>query len=663
MNRKRWIGLLLWSLFIAGAAEAQQSWKVLPWKSHVTWYDYLTEKLHERYATRKQTLELALQNGTLKAYQDSIRARYLRLLGTLPSPSPLQAQVTFRRRESGYVLEHVLFESWPHHHITANLYEPENGRGPWPGVLFFCGHEMSSKATLTYQKSAMLFARHGFVVLVIDPISQGERIQLTDSQGRSLTRGATTEHTLLDAGSNLVGTSVAAYQLWDNERALDYLCSLPEVDTSRLGCLGNSGGGTQTTYFMAYDPRIKVAAPSSYVTRRERSLELLGPQDGCQWLCSEGQYGLDISDYLVAFAPKPVLILAGRYDFVDFNGVQDVYQELQHVYRNLGASDRVGLFATDSGHGIQKPKREAALGWFRRWLYADSQALSEGQLNSLSLADLQVSPTGQLNSSFSRERDIQNRNLSLGTSQIKHTRLTFSLSKVTTYLNAWLGKDSGRIQVDTQQLGTRTYRGASFTALVLRRAAQPPMPLWVHVPRHPSACSLLLSASGKDAVFSDSSLMQQMLLQPRILIVADLRGMGETADPAAFNDKKYMNREYRNAMISLFLGEPLPLQRLQDIRSLEALASVLSPGAARSLDIRASGPCAQAALLAAALDPHILSLELSREGPGFLDLLQHPLTPDAYSYIIPGALLHIDRSDLVRALGHRIHSPVNHPLP
>lgn len=663
MNLLRWTGLIFLGLLLAGPLQAQHSWQVLPWKSHATLYDYLTDQLHARYVKRTEELDRALKDGRLASYQDSVRIRYRKILGALPARTPLHAQVFGRRSEDGFVLSHVLFESWPQHHVTADLYEPASGKGPWPGVLFFCGHEMSSKATLTYQKTAMLFARNGFIVLEIDPISQGERLQLTDAHGRNLTRGATTGHTLLDAGSNLIGTSVAAYQLWDNERALDFLSSLPEVDTSRLGCLGNSGGGTQTAYFMAYDPRIKVAAPCSYVTRRERSIELLGPQDGCQWLCSEGKEGLDISDFLVAFAPKPVLILAGRYDFVDYNGVLDVDRELQGVYRNLGAPDRLRLLATDSGHGIQKPKRETALQWFRRWLYGDSTFIPEGDLNSLSAAALQVSPTGQVNTSYPHESDVQDRNLRIGEARLRQARRHLNLAVAARYLKSALCDSGSPLRVDTQQMETRLWMGHRLQAIILRRQGQPPLPLWLYLPAHPNGSTLLLSGSGKQAVLQDSSLMQAMFSRHRALILADLRGMGETADPAAFNDKKYVNREYRTAMLSLFLGEPLPLQRLQDIRSLVTLVSMLPPAVRRPLNLRASGACAQAALLAAVLQPGLRSLSLNREGPGLLEMLRNPLTADQYTYVIPGVLSYFDMNDIRKMLGHRIHKSVKHPLP
>jgi len=187
-----------------------------------------------------------------------------------------------------YRIENILFESLPEHHVAANIYVPE-GKGPFPAVLIFCGHEMTSKATESYRKTAILFAENGFVALVVDPISQGEMVQFTDDYGQRILRGSTTEHTLQNAGGNLVGTGVASYELYDNVRSLDYLISRQEVDAERIGCPGNSGGGTQTAYFVGFDKRIKVAAPCSFIARRERNLELRGAVDGCQHLPYEGR--------------------------------------------------------------------------------------------------------------------------------------------------------------------------------------------------------------------------------------------------------------------------------------------------------------------------------------------------------------------------------------
>ena len=115
-----------------------------------------------------------------------------------------------------------------------------------------------------------------------------------DKNSKSLTRGATTEHTLLNSGANLLGSSVATYEFWDNHCAIDYLCTRPDIDHSKIGVHGSSGGGNQTAYLIAFDDRIKVAAIGVYFTQRERMLEVYGPADGCQHMPYEGREHLEI---------------------------------------------------------------------------------------------------------------------------------------------------------------------------------------------------------------------------------------------------------------------------------------------------------------------------------------------------------------------------------
>jgi dipeptidyl aminopeptidase/acylaminoacyl peptidase len=252
------------------SAFAQKEYKVFDWRSEQTFNTFLMQEVHHQYDEREVDLKKALSSKpALIAYRDSVKARYKKLLGVLPKGRDLNVKITGSIQRDGYRIEKILYESIPNHHVTASLYIPD-GTGPFPATLLFCGHEAESKATESYQKTAILFALNGFVVLVIDPISQGERYQLTDKKGVPLTRGGTTEHTLVNAAANLVGSGAVAWQLWDNIRGLDYLVTRKEVDANRIGCLGNSGGGTQTAYFIAYDERIKVAAPCSYTSRRER---------------------------------------------------------------------------------------------------------------------------------------------------------------------------------------------------------------------------------------------------------------------------------------------------------------------------------------------------------------------------------------------------------
>ena len=149
--------------------------------------------------------------------------------------------------------------------------------------------------------------------------------------------------------------------------------------------------------------RVKVFAPCSYLANRERTLEISGPADGCAQIPGEGKEHLELSDYLIASAPKPILILAGRYDFIDYTGTLVAYHELKKIYTSLGQLQKIKLFTYDDGHGISKPKREAAVTWFRKWLYNDSTKITEGDIETLSEKDLFCTKTGQVNSEFPNE--------------------------------------------------------------------------------------------------------------------------------------------------------------------------------------------------------------------------------------------------------------------
>ncbi len=161
-----------------------------------------------------------------------------------------------------------------------------------------CGHDDNGKAAEAYQRGCILLAKNGIAALCYDPIGQAERRQLIDADGKPSGPGNTTEHTMLGIGALLLGRSTAGYRVWDGIRSLDYLAERPEVDAKRLGCTGCSGGGTLTSYLMALDDRVAVAAPSCYITSLERLFATIGPQDAEQNITGQVAFGLDHADYL-----------------------------------------------------------------------------------------------------------------------------------------------------------------------------------------------------------------------------------------------------------------------------------------------------------------------------------------------------------------------------
>jgi hypothetical protein len=166
--------------------------------------------------------------------------------------------------------------------------------------------------------------------------------------------------------------------------------------------------------------------------------------------------------------------------------------------------------------------------------------------------------------------------------------------------------------------------------------------------------------------------------QGTAVLLADLRGLGETADPGAALEPKYYNREYRPALLALHTGAPLLAQRLGDvgtlllfIRNYEALGTL-------PLLLRADGRAALVALHAAVLSPRVGKAPLPVPGaqplptsatslrpqvdqvqvsggpPAFQYFLENPAARDAYSEVLPGVLRAYDVPDLRRALGPRL---------
>lgn len=677
--------VLLLLLTLRTAAQAPTP--VIDWKAPATLPTYLLQQVHQQYAPRRAELAQALLSAAgTRAYRDSARARFSRVLGPLSARTPLRARVTGTVAQAGFRIEKIVYESTPHHHVTANLYLPE-GKGRKPAALLFCGHEPASKATPSYQQTARLFARNGFVVLVIDPVSQGERMQLTAPDGKFLTRGGTTEHTLLNAEAALLGRSLPAEQLWDNVRGLDYLLTRPEVDAARVGCLGNSGGATQAAYFMGYDDRVQVAALCSYVASGERNLTLTGPADGCVQLPGAGAAGLDLADWLLMFAPKPLLLLTGRYDFVDQTDMEATFADAYRGYAALGQPAKAAIFTYDDGHGISAPKRAAAVAWFRQWLGVGGPLVPEEPTPlSLPEATLRCTPTGQVSTSFKDEESLAATHLAAARA-LAQRRPAYAPAALAAVVRRQLRQvpapkspvTTGIDQRDTLRLPS----GQVWQSWLIRQPGEPPLPVRLLLPAGPTPPTRLmlwLPDAGMAATLRDSAArLTAYQRQGAAVLLADLRGLGETTDPAAFNDPKYYNQEYRDALLALHTGRPLLAQRVADVSSILTLIRNDDRLWQLPILLRADGRAALVALHAAVLSPLVVKhpvtdvtdqaaapstprvyapqieqVQVSGGPASFLYFLENPAAKDAYSSVLPGVLLHYDVPDLRRALGTRL---------
>ncbi len=270
----------------------------------------------------------------------------------------------------GYRIENVIFESQPNHHITANLYLPDGAAAQSsarvPGIAVSSGHSRTAKTADYNQRFGIMMARHGMAALCFDPIGQGERSQILNAEGEPEFSGTTTEHFLIGVGSSLVGRSTARYRVWDAMRAIDYLCSRPEIDPDRIGFTGCSGGGTLTSYVMALDDRVACAAPACYLTTFRRLIETIGPQDAEQNVFAQIAFGMDQPDYVLMRAPRPTLISSTTQDFFDSRGSWENLRQAKQIYGRLGFPERVDLVEVEGEHGVQPQNLATIAHWMQR---------------------------------------------------------------------------------------------------------------------------------------------------------------------------------------------------------------------------------------------------------------------------------------------------------
>ena len=279
-----------------------------------------------------------------------------------PWPPDLKARSVGMVHRNGYHIEKIVYETLPATPVPAHLYVPDKLAGPAPAILFYNGHWWpDAKTRPDFQAFCINMARLGFVVLTFDPFGQGER-------GIS-TRDHRRVETLLVA---IAQQGIAEYE---TQCALQFLLSRKEVDPQRIGMTGASGGGYNTWITSALDDRIKVAVPVVGTSDFYEQIAVTRPLDWyhasehCHFVPGLIRYANN-HEFAAMVAPRPLLIIAASEDqSFPIAGVRAVSRYSRELYASFGASDKAGFFEdTSAGHGYQQKKREAAYGWFLRWL-------------------------------------------------------------------------------------------------------------------------------------------------------------------------------------------------------------------------------------------------------------------------------------------------------
>ena len=637
-----------------------------------TFWNYLIDQSNKLDKKRAQRLANALKTQVdLQKYLRSLQDHYLQLLGPFPSKTPLKPQIKGEVIGDGFRVQKVLFESWPNHHVPALIYLPDLDpiqHGPWPGILFACGHSNNGKAYISYQKSCALLAQNGFVVLSYDPISQGERIQLLEAS-----RHGTTTHTLLNIGARLVGRSIVWYQAWDGIRALDYLTSRSEIDRNQsIGMTGTSGGGTQTTFLMALDDRIGPAAPSCYTMQRTSKFRgRSGPADGCQHLPFEGQYGIDHIDYTLMRAPKPTAILAATKDFFEIDSTRETIQDAVAVYQKLDQKERFHFFEANAKHGMGSEHRQEVVRWFRQWFYKDSGQVSEPMnLSTFSEAEIQVTNTGQVSTDFSHQVNIADLNLEEA-KRLAEFRTAFwqnhSLEECLNKIRNLIGLPFKIGTVEAKSIDVIEWENRTLEKLVLKSPGNILIPALLFRNRtkhdHNGQSIIYIHHQGKHVEANKE--IEELLENSRLVLAIDVRGIGEIRDEGS--NTKYHSHDHRVNTVSMHIGRSLFGQRVEDILiaikylRLQIIDKEIKSNLS-SIHLVGIETMTPLVLHAAVLGDGANTVELRRPvvSSWVNDVVAKPLRKEMAGMVVPGALTVYDLPDLVNLLGDRLTSTLPH---
>jgi len=324
--------------------------------------------------------------GECKERAAWVRRRVLLAAGLLPAPerTPLRVRIFDRAVLDGCSVEKVSFESRPGFLVAGSLYRPLKWRGRRPAILAPHGHEVHGRFEHTelasIQGGCMMLARLGFVVFSLDMVGYNDSCQLEHRWPVETTRRAL-----------LRGVGLFGLHLWNNIRAVDFLCGLPDVDVHCLGATGGSGGGTQSYYLAAVDARIRVIVPVCMMSAHY--------QGGCP--CEEPPliHLGDIStvDVVASLAPRPVLLPSVTGDWTNQSPSHDV-PAVRQIYAIFGAADRVANIHADAPHNYNRNTREHMYAWFRRWLMNDLKAgrrIAEPKFTPPTAEALRLFPEGK----------------------------------------------------------------------------------------------------------------------------------------------------------------------------------------------------------------------------------------------------------------------------
>jgi dienelactone hydrolase len=634
-------GLLAAACLILGLSPSSRAYcQAIPEDSFLTWMNAIAQRdLQQRTKTIGEIHTVA----DAEHRKQTVREELLRDMGGLPDyHGPLNSKITGQIHTASYSIEKVIYESLPGFYVTADIYRP-NEPGRYPAVLLQAGHTQEGK--VENQRIAANLAMKGFIALCFDPIGQGERVQTFSRQlDGALAGWSVPEHIQMDAQAKLVGQGLARYFIWDAMRSLDYLASRPDVDATRIGAAGCSGGGALTTFIGALDSRVKVVIPACYPS----SFQTVFPTAAVHGEMAFPHFvasGLDIADFVELSAPKPWLLQANETDQFGFGhaGVELVYREAQTWYDIFDARGNLGFMVSPGSHGMPLESREAVYRWMIRWLKSGEGDFHEQTVTMFPEAELRATASGHVEDI---PGSLKLHQLLLADLQREETQGSVPdlIAKLKSLQISTDGSTPELRVLDTKSVADHTEQ---------KLAIESETGVWL------DATLFLPNATGSKpavVVVKDSEDLDGISTTK---LAEKMAGDGQVVLELEPRTSRLKNTEGRDTgdwlsdLEANLIGRNLPAMRAYDVlRGVDLLRHRpdVDPNAIRGA---ARGVAGIWLLLAAAADSHLAAIWLDKTPASLRSALDNSMDVDLPDAVIPDFALHWDLQDLVRAIEPR----------
>jgi dienelactone hydrolase len=311
-----------------------------------------------------------------KLQREKVKSIVIECLGDRPArPTHLDVRTLWTRQMDGYTVEKFVFHNGVDSEVPGYIAIPEKRQGRLPAVLAMHGHGSSKDNVFGFDPSSQnvagLLARHGYVVMAIDNYFGGER-KGTGPAGEMevMARGSDQEMSLFKLDLWL-GRTLWGMMLRDEQIALDYLASRPEVDANRIGAEGMSMGSTRSWWLAAIDERVKALVGVACFTRYEDLIAIRALRaHGIYYFVPGILKHFDSEGVMAPIAPRPFLALTGDRDAGSPpEGMKKLEQILKRFYGLYGKADQFrSIVYPETGHVYTDEMKQRMIEWFDKYL-------------------------------------------------------------------------------------------------------------------------------------------------------------------------------------------------------------------------------------------------------------------------------------------------------